>query len=90
MPTAAENLLEAMRRSKSNWKRRDLEALYEGFGFEIRHGANHDIFVHRVYKHLRATLPRHNDVLKTYVSMAVKLVDRVLELDQSHLGGDNA
>jgi hypothetical protein len=80
-------LLEAMRRSKSNWKRRDLETLYLGFGFEIRHGSKHDIVSHAVYRELRTTLPRHGEVLKTYVNIAVKLADRVLELDQQKRGG---
>ena len=75
-------LLEDMRHSKANWKKRDLEALYDSFGFEIRHGKSHDIVVHRVYKTLRTTLPRHSEVLKSYVAIAVKLVDKLLVLQK--------
>jgi hypothetical protein len=42
MVSKAEKLLEQMRRSKSNWKRIDLDKLYDGFEFIITHGANHD------------------------------------------------
>jgi len=32
-------LLEQMRKSKSNWKKEDIEKLYKEFGFTIRHAA---------------------------------------------------
>jgi len=38
MPSKAEKLLEKMRNSKSNWKRADLDKLYEGYDFVISHG----------------------------------------------------
>ncbi len=40
------DLLEQMRKSKSNWKKEDIEKLYKEFGFIIRHGSNHDIVTH--------------------------------------------
>ena len=46
MPSKAEKLLEQMKNSKSNWKRADLDTLYGGFGFVIKHGGNHDIYKH--------------------------------------------
>jgi cold shock CspA family protein len=83
MGSKAQKLLEEMHLSKANWKRRDLDSLYEGFGFIIRHGSSHDVIVHSTFKQLRTTLPRHGDeVLKSYVQIAVKLVDRLLELQQ--------
>jgi predicted RNA binding protein YcfA (HicA-like mRNA interferase family) len=82
MATKAQKLLEDMRNSEANWKRRDLERLYSGFGFIIRHGGSHDIVVHPKYKQLRTTLPRHNEVLKTYVKIAVRMVDKLLELQK--------
>ena len=82
MPPKAKKLLEQMRNSKSNWKRADLDKLYEGFGFVITHGANHDIVKHSALPQLRATLPRHRELAKGYVEFAVKLVDKLLELQQ--------
>lgn len=82
MPSKAEKLLEQMRRSKSNWKRADFDKLYEGFGFVITHGGNHDIAKHPNYPELRTTLPRHRELAKGYVEFAVKLIDRILELQK--------
>ena len=79
MPSKADKLLEQMRNSKSNWKRADLDRLYEGFGFIITHGANHDIVKHPKFPQLRTTLPRHRELAKGYVEFAVKLIDKLLE-----------
>lgn len=80
MPPEAEKLLERMRRSKSGWKRTDLDKLYEGYGFTIRHGSNHDVVTHPDYPQLRETLPRHNKVAIYLVRKAVKLVDKLIQL----------
>jgi len=82
MPSKAEKLLEQMRSSKSNWKRADLDTLYEGFGFVITHGGSHDIVKHPDFPELRATLPRHRVLAKGYVEFAVKLIGRLLELQK--------
>jgi len=74
MPSKAEKLLEKMRNSKSNWKRADLDKLYEGYDFVISHGGNHDIVKHPDFPQLRATLPRHRELAKGYVEFAVKLL----------------
>jgi len=86
MPSKAEKLLEQMRNSKSNWKRADLDKLYEGFGFVISHGGSHDIVKHPGFLQLRTSLPRHRDLAKGYVEFAVKLVDRLLELQKESEG----
>lgn len=86
MPSKAEKLLEKMRNSKSNWKRADLDKLYEGYDFVILHGANHDIVKHPNFPQLRATLPRHRELAKGYVEFAVKLIDRLLELQKESEG----
>jgi len=78
MTSKGENLLDKMRRSKSNWTREDLSKLYEGFGFIITHGGSHDIVRHPDFPDLRTTLPRHNFLAKGYVEFAVKLIDRLL------------
>jgi predicted RNA binding protein YcfA (HicA-like mRNA interferase family) len=82
MPSKAEKLLEQMRRSKSNWKRADLDKLYEGFGFIISHGGSHDIIKHPDFPELRTTLPRHRELAKGYVEFAVKIIDRLLYLQK--------
>lgn len=82
MPSRAEKLLESMRRSTANWTRLDLDALYLGYGFEIRRGKRHDIAKHPQYPELRATLPRHSSLAKGYISYAVKLIDRLLEMEK--------
>jgi hypothetical protein len=76
----ARKLLERMRQSAANWTRNDLDKLYEGFGFEIRHGSKHDIVKHPDYPQLRATLPRHTTLAKAYVRTAVKLIDELESL----------
>lgn len=86
MPSKAEKLLEQMRNSKSNWKRSDLDKLYNGFGFVILHGGNHDIVKHPDFPQLRTSLPRHRILAKGYVEFAVKLVDQLLELQQELKG----
>ncbi len=70
-------LLDAMRRSKNNWTRKDLEALYEEYGFNIRRGAKHDMAINKKYPQLRATLPNHKSFAKAYVVSAVRLVERL-------------
>jgi hypothetical protein len=69
-----------MRQSAANWTREDLERLYEGFGFNIRHGSKHDIVKHPDYPQLRATLPRHTTLAKAYIRTAVKLIDELENL----------
>jgi hypothetical protein len=80
MPPKGEKLLQRMRLSKQNWKRHDLITLYEAFGFTVSHGGEHDIVRHKDYPQLRTTVPRHNKLAKGYVEYAVKLVDRLLQL----------
>jgi hypothetical protein len=82
MASKAEKLLERMRQSKSGWKRRDLDKLYEGFGFIITPGRNHDIVKHPVFSQLRTTLPRHTAIAKGYVQEAIKIIDRLKELER--------
>jgi hypothetical protein len=76
-----------MRASKAGWSRDDLVTLYEGFGFTIRYGSSHDIVKHPEYPALRATLPRHDDLAKAYVDQAIKLIERLKQLQG---GGSDA
>ena len=73
----AETLLVRMRRTKSGWKRRDLEALYEGFGFVLYHGKKHDYYQHPEYPLLRDTLKRSRTVSEYSVRNAIRLIERL-------------
>lgn len=79
MVNREEKLLEKAKASPANWKRKDLDRLYEAYGFVIENGAKHDIVKYGKYPELRATLPRHNTVIKYYVQYAVKLIEEMLE-----------
>ena len=72
-----EKILERMRESLANWKFTDIERLYKGFGFEVRHGANHDIFSHPDYPEIQPVVPRHKDVAKSYVRDAIEAIDKL-------------
>jgi hypothetical protein len=77
VPTKAEKLLERLRNAPANCTRDEIGQLYLAFGFEIRHGAKHDIIKHAELPAFRQTLPRHSRVLITYVRIAVKAVDEL-------------
>jgi hypothetical protein len=76
----AEKLLKKMRKTKTGWYRNDLDALYEGYGFIIMPGGNHDKVTHPDFPILFTSLPRHRTVHKYLVTQAVKLIDRLLVL----------
>ncbi len=80
MSSRAEKLLERMRRSKSGWKRKDIESLYEGFGFVLHHGAKHDYYKHPDYPYLRDTLKRSRTVPEYNVRKALRLIDRFIAM----------
>ena len=86
MPPEASKLLERMRRSKEGWTRKDLDTLYLGYGFTIRNGASHDIVSHPDYPILRETLPRHRKTASYLVRNAVKLIDKLIELQEADRG----
>lgn len=72
-----EKLLDRMRRTKADWKSKDLKKLYLGFGFEKREGRKHTMYIHPTFPELSATVTRHGGVAKGYISTAVKLIDRL-------------
>lgn len=80
MPSSAEKLLERMRRSKSGWKRKDIGSLYEGFGFELHHGAKHDYYKNPDYPALRDTLKRSRTIPEYNVRKAVRLIDKFIAM----------
>jgi len=78
--TAAEKLLESMRRTKSGWGQDDLHTLYLGFGFWCREGRKHRVYIHSEFPELRATVARQDELPIGYVQMAIRLTDRLEEL----------
>ena len=83
MPKKASKLLEQLRNSKAGKKRKDLDKLYIGHGFEIVSGKRHDVVKHPDHPSLRTVLPRHaKELAKKYVSIAVDLVDTLKALEQ--------
>lgn len=82
MPTAAEKLRERMRATKHGWTADDLESLYEGFGFTYRDRGKHRVYSHPAYPALIATVARGNKLPVGYVQFALKLLDRLDDLQQ--------
>lgn len=80
MSTKAEKLLERMRASQAGWKRNDLDRLYEGYGFIIIPGGNHDKVYHPDFPQLVTSLPRHNRVATYIVRQAIRMIERLNEL----------
>jgi len=81
MPSkAATKLLERMRRSKTGWKRNDLEKLYLGFGFIIKPGGSHDLVSHPDFPEIVTAVPRHVKVHEYIVTQALKNIDRLIKL----------
>jgi hypothetical protein len=80
--SSADKILEKMRNSKAGWRYNDVERVYLGHGFEMRHGSDHAVFFHPVHKQLRTTVARHNPIPVGYVQTAIKLIDQATALDK--------
>ncbi len=75
-----EKLLDRMRRSKSGFGCRDLDALYGSFGFKYREGRDR-FWYHPKYPRLCANVARHNQLAKGYVAHAVRIIDQLKRLE---------
>jgi hypothetical protein len=83
MPSkAAQKLLDRMRKSRSGWKRQEIDRLYEGYGFVIEPGGNHDKVSHPDYPQLVTSLPRHGRAHEYVVTQAIKNIDKFIELER--------
>ena len=82
MSNKAEKLLESMKASLSNWKETDLDRLYKGFGFEVRHGSKHNIYSHPDYPELQQTVARHRKLSKGYVQDAIDAIEKLKALQE--------
>lgn len=84
MSDKAEKLLEKLRANKKGVTRVELERLYKGFGFVISSGKGpHDSVTHPDFPMLYTSLPRHRKLLKYNVVQAVRLIDRLKELEKA-------
>ena len=79
-----------MRRSKANWKPRDLKTLYKGYGFIIdeSHG-RHDKATHPDFPELIGYIPRHPKLAVFVVVNAIKKIDQLIELQKFKERRDN-
>ncbi len=75
-----DRLLERAKRTKHGWKRRDLDALYTGFGFEIEDREKHRYYVHPLYPFLIGSAPKGRDITAGFVADAVRIVGKLIAL----------
>ena len=79
--SSAEKLLARMRQSKSGWGFHDLDTLYRGFGFEVREGGKHTMYIHPHFPQLRATVARHRSLPIGYIQHAIQLIDQLKKIE---------
>ncbi len=70
-----------MRRTKSGFGMKDLDTLYQSFGFVFREGRDRFYF-HPRHKHLCAIVARHTELAKGYISHAVHVIDELKRLEE--------
>lgn len=80
MSKKATALLERMKRSKSGWKRVDLDTVYKGYGFKIEPRAKHDKVYHPDFPQLLTYLPRHRKLAIAYVEELILKIAQLEEL----------
>lgn len=80
--SSAEKLLTRMQQSKSGWGFNDLDALYQGFGFEVREGGKHTMYIHSKFSQLRATVARHRSLPIGYIQCAIKLIEELKKIER--------
>lgn len=80
----ADDILERMKQSPNGWRPDDFVKLFQGFGFK-RSGTNHDVYIHKKYKQLRCTIPRHKPVKSVYAKQAISVITELKELERQEL-----
>jgi hypothetical protein len=86
--SAAEMMLERMRRTSSGYHPKDFETLYLGFGFLSKEGKKHTTYYHPKYPTLRDQVARHKFLADYFAENAVALIDELLELENNDDEGD--
>ncbi len=71
--------------SKAGWHRKELDSLYEAFGFIIVHKTNHDKVYHPEHPELFTFIPRHpSQKLGVYnIDNAIKLINRLQKIKET-------
>lgn len=77
--SAAQKLLERMRKTSSGWGQRDFEHLLTGFDFGWKEGKKHRIYIHRKFQDLLISVPRHNSLRQWVARDAIKLIDELIK-----------
>lgn len=87
MGEEAARLLEKARTSKAGWNRTKLDSLYKGYGFIIKSGRGpHDKVYHPKFPQLFTWLPRHTKLGEYNIENAIKLIDKLLKLQEDQNG----
>jgi hypothetical protein len=76
----AEQIYERMKQTKSGWNPHDFHTLYLGYGFKMKAGKKHDVFIHPDFPQLRDTIPRHGELGKGYAKDAVANIETLIRL----------
>lgn len=84
--SSGEKLLSRMRESKAGWQFNDLDKLFRYYGFKVREGGKHCIYTNQKYPFLIATVTRNRSLAIGYVQHAIKLIDQILELENTAKG----
>lgn len=80
--SSADKLFIRMLQSKTGWGFNDLDSLYRGFGFEVREGGKHTMYIHPKFPELRATVARHRSLPVGYIQHALQLIEKLKDLEQ--------
>lgn len=76
-----QKLRSKLARTTQGCRERELHRLYTSYGFEKKEGGRHTIFKHRSYPHLIGIVARHRYLHRSYVTNALKLLDRLDTLE---------
>ena len=79
----AEKILAAMRNTKAGWKPEEFETLLLHYGFKFRQ-AGDTFYFHPRFRELFLKVPRHRKLKSVYADKAVKLSDRLIDLETSN------
>lgn len=80
MPKKPKKLFDSIKNSPTSRKREELVRLYEGYGFDIEPGGEHDKITHPDYAELFTLLPGHRDLSPAYFRTAIKLIEKLESL----------
>jgi hypothetical protein len=84
---AHDEIFKAMKANpKGDYSPTQFDTLYTGFGFDKREG-RHVVYTHREHRQLVATVARHRKLDVGYTKDAIKIIERLKELEGEQLNG---